>query len=113
MSDMRAVSRRRAGFLFPPTIPDDLDAPGVEKARGVVRLPHHVQWTRPDDLYDLDDRRDRLVLYELVLQQGLEDDVRYFIDVDELIDLWRDLYLPPHVRIAWEEWLASRGGVQA
>ncbi len=110
---MRPDSTRRGGFLFPPAIPDDLDDPNIQKAQGLVRLPHHVQWTQPDHFYDLSDPRDRLLVYELVLQQGLEEDVRYFVEVDELVNLWPDLYLPPHVRKAWEEWLTAWSGTQA
>ncbi|MGH8896272.1 MAG: hypothetical protein ACRDZ4_04415 [Egibacteraceae bacterium] len=113
MSEVQTGSvRRRRGFLVPPAIPDDVDDPRVEKARGKVRLPHHVQWTTPGHVYDLQDRRDCLVVYEVVLQQGLEEDVRYFIEVDKLVDLWDELYLPVHVRAAWADWLASRRGVR-
>jgi len=35
-----------------------------------------------------------------------------FIDVDELIALWDELYLPDHVRRAWAAWLARHPGVQ-
>jgi hypothetical protein len=36
-----------------------------------------------------------------VLREGNADDIRRFIDVDELIALWDDLVLPPYVRRAW------------
>jgi hypothetical protein len=39
------------------------------------------------------------------LTEGTTDDVRYFIDVDELVDLWDELVLSPHVRAAWKVWL--------
>jgi len=114
MSDARrtAVRPGRRGFLVPPVIPEDVDDPGVEKASGKVTLPHHVQWTIPGHVYDLGDRRDRVVVYELVLQQGTARDVRYFIEVSTLIDLWDELYLPAHVRAAWTEWLSARHGVR-
>jgi hypothetical protein len=92
-------------------IPDDIDAPGVEKASGVVTLPLRVQWSGRPRRYDLSDRRQRALVYELVLTEGTGDDVRSFIDVDELVRLWNDLVLPAHVRRAWSEWLASRRNI--
>lgn len=92
-------------------IPDDVDAPGVDKASGVVNLPLHVQWSGRPRYYDLADRRQRALVYELVLTEGTDDDVRSFIDVDELVRLWGDLVLPEHVRLAWSQWLATRRNV--
>jgi hypothetical protein len=41
-----------------------------------------------------------------VLREGTEDDVRYFVDIDVLLDLWDELVLPPTVRQAWADWFA-------
>lgn len=54
--------------------------------------------------YDLSDQGDRLRVYEQVLREGTEDDVRYFIDVEALLDSWGSLVLPLSVRRAWAEW---------
>ena len=35
------------------------------------------------------------------------DDVRHFIDVEVLLDLWDELILPPAVSRAWIAWLAE------
>jgi hypothetical protein len=86
-------------------IPDDVDAVGASKARGVVELPLRVRWSGPQRRYDLDDRRDRALVYEQVLTEGTDDDVRRFIDVDQLVELWSELVLPRHVRAAWARWL--------
>jgi hypothetical protein len=96
---------------LPPEIPDDVDDPAVDKARGVVMLPRRVNWSRPDPTYDLSDRRQRARVYEQVLREGSSEDVRHFIDVDELIDLWDDLVLPPAVSRAWIDWLARHRNV--
>lgn len=96
---------------LPPEIPDDVDDPGLEKARGVVTLPRRVNWSRSNPTYDLADRRQRARVYEQVLREGSAEDVRYFIDVDELIDLWDDLVLPRAVSRAWIGWLARHRGV--
>src|ERR1039458_8597481 len=42
-------------------------------------------------LWDLDDPRQRLQVYEIVLTEGNDDDVRRFIDIDELIGLWTQI----------------------
>lgn len=57
-------------------------------------------------------RRQRARVYEQVLVEGVEQDVRDIIDVDELVALWGELYLPDHVRRAWAEWLAERRGLE-
>lgn len=93
-------------------IPDDVDALGTDKASGVVELPHSIRWSAPRRQYDLSDRHDRARVYEQVLREGTAADVRFFIDVDALIDLWPDLYLPPHVHNAWAAWLRRRRGVR-
>jgi hypothetical protein len=96
---------------LPPEIPDDVDDPTVTKARGVVTLPRRINWSRTDPTYDLADRRQCVRVYEQVLREGTEADVRYFIDVDELIDLWDDLVLPPAVSSDWIDWLARHRNV--
>ena len=93
---MTQVSLLRGNL--PPEIPDDVDDPTVEKAHGVVTLPRRVNWSRSDPTYDLSDRRQRIRVYEQVLREGTAADVRYFIDVNDLIDLWDDLVLPPRSR---------------
>ena len=92
-------------------IPDDIDTPGIRKAQGVVALPARVYWSGPQRSFNLADRHDRALAYELVLTEGTDDDVRYFIDVDDLIDLWTQLVLPGHVRQAWAAWLNERRGI--
>jgi len=41
------------------------------------------------------------------MTEGTDDDVRAFIDVDEVVALWDDLV----VRRAWAAWLRQRRGV--
>jgi hypothetical protein len=92
---------------LPPEIPDDLDDPSVEKACGVVTVPRWIDWSSDDPTYDLSDRWQCLRVYEQVMREGTADDVRRFIDVDVLIDLWDELILPPAVSRAWILWLAQ------
>ena len=92
----------------PVAVPDDVDDPSIAKAVGRVVLRAHVRWSGRSN-YDLSDRRDRISAYEQVLTEGTDDDVRYFIDVDLLCDLWDEMVLSPHVRAAWDSWLRRTG----
>jgi hypothetical protein len=89
----------------PVAVPDDLDDPTFAKARGRVELPLHIRWSGPPITYDLNDRADRARVYEQVLREGTEDDVRYYVDADRLRELFDELVLPPPVRRAWVDWL--------
>jgi hypothetical protein len=92
-------------------IPDDIDALGVVKASGLAELPLWVRWSGPPRRYDLADRRDRARVYEQVLAEDTDEDVRLYVVIEDLIDLWSDRVLPHHVRQAWARWLATRRGV--
>jgi hypothetical protein len=59
--------------------------------------------------YDLDDAADRARVYEQVLREGTEDDVRFYIDPDQLAEVFDELVLPASVREAWSVWLGSHG----
>ena len=94
----------------PVATPDDIDNPEIVKAEGVVSLPIHLGWSEPPDFtYDLDDENDRRRLYERVLTEGLDDDIRYYIRLDQLIAMWERIWLPRHVRETWQAWLDRRG----
>lgn len=88
----------------PVAVPDDLADPTLPKARGRIELPLHIRWSGPAITYDLHDRADRARVYEQVLREGTEDDVRHYVDADQLRDLWDELVLPPSVRNAWAGW---------
>ena len=94
-----------------PAVPDDLDSTHVEQVAGVVELPLRIRWSGPRRLYDLADRQDRARVYEQVLREGNDDDVRRFIRVDDLVDLWDESVLPRHVRSAWADWLERHRGL--
>ena len=107
----QAGTPRRGIAARPVAIPADIDAPHLEKASGVVRLPPNVRWSTPDRTYDLSQMPDLRSVYEQVLQEGTEEDVRRFIEVDQLIALWDELVLPDHVRVAWASWLSEHRGL--
>jgi hypothetical protein len=89
----------------PVVVPEDLDDPTLTKAGGKVELPLHIRWSGPRIIYNLNDRADRARVYEQVLREGTEDDVRYYVDADQLRELFDELVLPPPVRRAWVDWL--------
>lgn len=95
----------------PIAVPEDVDDAIIDKAQGVVELPHHIRWSGRPVTYDLSDPADRARVYELVLQEGTVDDVRRFIDVDQLQSMWADLVLPPWIRSAWADWFRRHRSV--
>lgn len=95
----------------PVAVPDDVDDPRHEKASGVVQLPSNVRWSGPPKAYDLDDPIDRARVYEQVLREGTDDDVRRFIDADTLEQLWETLVVPARVRVAWAAWFRRHRGI--
>ncbi len=92
----------------PVAVPRGFGNPSSSVAHGRVELPLHLRWSGPSIVYDLDDRADRARVYEQVLREGTAEDVRFYVDADELLELWDELVLPPTVRDAWEPWLARR-----
>jgi len=72
---------------------------------GVVRLPLRLYWSGPapqEVEWDMSRPSRRARLYELVLREGTLDDVRTLVRGDELVRLWETLWLPAHVRAAWQ-----------
>ena len=80
-----------------------------ERRAAPSSFPLHVRWSGPPITYDLGDRADRARVYEQVLREGTEDDVRFYIDPDQLRDLFDELVLPTPVRRAWEGWFRRHG----
>lgn len=96
----------------PVAVPDDVEDPRHAKAAGRVQLPATVDWSGDAPLtYDLDDVRERRRVYEQVLREGSDEDVRRFIEVEVLRADWDALVLPPRVRRAWAEWFRRRRGI--
>jgi hypothetical protein len=91
----------------PVAIPDDFESADDAKASGIVVLPNRIRWSEPDLTFDLSARVDRLRVYEIVLVEGTESDVRQYVKFDELVQVWNDIYLPAYVRKAWQYWFAE------
>lgn len=77
-----------------------------------VRLPLELHWSYPLREFDLDDDSDRAFVYETVLQQGNENYVREFIDTDELLEIWDEIFLPAHVEAPWADYFERVRGVK-
>jgi hypothetical protein len=86
--------------MRPVAVPDDLDS-SRPKASGQIELPLHVRWSSPPLTYDLADRADRARVYEQVMREGTESDIRFYVEAEHLLELWDELVLPPAVREAW------------
>lgn len=84
----------------------------VGPLEGVHRLPLHLDRSAPAS-YDFADPQWRSIAYRIILAEALsQDDLRTWLNSDALVEAWSDLYLPRHVRRAWEDKhveLAARG----
>jgi transcriptional regulator with XRE-family HTH domain len=85
----------------PVLVPDALPRLRAEDAMALIELPQHVEWSGGRRHRDLGDRRDRARVYELVLREGLPEDVQRYVDPVLLMDLFEELVLPQSVRDAW------------
>ena len=43
------------------------------------------------------------------MSEGLDADVRCFVDVDALVEVWDVIHLAPHVRQRCSDWLTEQG----
>ena len=98
------IPRPRPGWIRDAELPSDLgELHGP--TTGVVRLPLRIYWSGPDPEnveWDLAKDADCRGLYEVVLREGNLDDQRELINGATLVRLWNMLYLPPHIRQAWQ-----------
>jgi transcriptional regulator with XRE-family HTH domain len=74
----------------------------ISEAFADVTLPLTVNWSRPGQVFQLGDRRQRARCYETVLREGMPADLLHFVDGVLLVDLWPDLVIPRDVREAWQ-----------
>lgn len=85
----------------PIVVADRLWKLDIADALGTVTLPRALNWSRPGASFDLRDRRQRARCYEVVLREGMADDLVQYVDGALLVDLWDELVLPREVRDAW------------
>jgi transcriptional regulator with XRE-family HTH domain len=92
------VDRRGKPFFVPNQLPQL--SPAASRAR--VTLPKRVSWSGPQGKWDLADRSQRLLAYQLLLAEGDPVDISTFVDGTLLIDLWSEMFLPDEIRTAWQ-----------
>jgi hypothetical protein len=46
-------------------------------------------------------------MYQIVLTEGTAEDVRSYINLTLLIDVWDELWLSPPVHEAWDGWIEA------
>jgi hypothetical protein len=69
---------------------------------GTVILPVSLNWT-PANSYDISDVQQKMRLYEAILSEAhSENDIKEYINGQELTELWERLRIPKRVRYAWE-----------
>lgn len=87
-------------------VPSALPRLDPAHALAEVTLPLHLNWSVPEQVFDLGDRQQRARVYEIVLREGGADDLLTYVDGVLLMELWDDLVLPREVRAAWEPLIA-------
>ena len=96
----------------PIQVPTALPRLTLARALATVELPLHLNWSDRGRSYDLRDRRQRARVYEIVLREGVPEDVLTYVDGALLIDLWDDLVLPRAIREAWQPLVVGRKAEQ-
>lgn len=94
---------RRGGWERPVSVPADLRRlRGATTGQVTLPLSLYSSGRGSHRVFDLDNETERIELYEIVLAEGGEDDVCNYINLRELQRLWPRLWLPEHVRRAWD-----------
>ena len=88
----RHASDRNLGrSIFPMTCSGN-----VTKASGIVRLPNHIFWS--GDPLDLTSLTPRIGFGSMNWSsEGNDDDIRFYVDPEEPVNLWPRLFLPTYV----------------
>lgn len=85
----------------PIQVPDALPRLPLTRALATVELPVQLNWSGRSRRYELRDRRQRARVYEMVLREGVAEDVLAYVDGALLVDLWDELVIPAAMRDAW------------
>lgn len=93
-------------------VPSMLPRLSLDRAFATVELPLHLNWSDRGRRYDLRDRRQRARVYELVLREGVPDDILAYVDGALLVDVWDDVVLPVSVRAAWNRIVTGEAPAQ-
>lgn len=96
--DFREVTPARGR---PFHVPNRLWRLPTESALASVELPLTLNWSDPGRVYNLRHRMERARCYEVIIREGMPDDIQRWIDGALLIDIWDDLTLPRYIRKEW------------
>lgn len=83
-------------------VPDLLPRLPINKALATVTLSPHVEWSTRSRPRNLADRRQRMLVYQIILAEGSPEDINEFIDGALLVEAWDELHLPLSIRKAWQ-----------
>ena len=86
----------------PIVVADRLWRLALRDALATVTLPLGLNWSRPGATFNLGDRRQRTRCYEMILREGMSDDLLRYVDGALLVDLWDEVVLPREVRAPWQ-----------
>ncbi len=86
----------------PIFVPDQLWRLDVSTMFKPVILPLALNWSRPGYEYEVRDRQQRARLYEVVIREGMPQDLMAYVDGALLVDSWNELVLPRNVRVHWQ-----------
>jgi len=101
--------RRGKPFFVPHQLPQL--PPSAAMAQ--VHLPMHVNWSNPEQIWDLSNRSQRLLAYQMLIAEGGPDDISTFVDGSLLIDLWQEMFVPEDIRAAWQPIMIKALGREA
>jgi transcriptional regulator with XRE-family HTH domain len=88
------------------SVPSSLPVLEPSQALASVQLPHHVAWSGQGS-FNLAAPRERARAYEVLLAEGLPEDIERHVDGALLVNIWDDLFLPRHVKTAWQPLIDS------
>ena len=88
----------------PVSIPADFGPASNARFTGEITLKGNLWWSGEPLRLNTNTQRELMRLYEIVLTEGLDEDVRNFISYDILMAVFDNLYLPNYVRQAWRDW---------
>ncbi|MEM8922365.1 MAG: helix-turn-helix transcriptional regulator [Actinomycetota bacterium] len=87
--------------LRPYAVPSQLWRLPIQQALATITTNQAIWWSGPDRVFDLSDTRQRRRAYEIILREGVPEDIESIVDGLLLVDLWSELVLPTELRQAW------------
>lgn len=86
----------------PLAVPNRLWRLEPERATATVTLPHSVHWSGGGGIFDLADWNDRALAYRTLMLEATPSVLVDYVDGDQLVDMWDDMFVPPEIRQAWQ-----------